>query len=141
MASRRFYDQVNDWVRMAENRMETTLKESAQDLTEQVQKPRAKGGRLPIDTGFLRNSLTGTIGGVPSGQGQPPPGYTQQQWNASPITLVINQVKLGDRLVLGYLAEYAPEMEARYAFTRSAAQNWNQIVIKAAQRVERTVKR
>lgn len=141
MASRSFYDQVNDWARMAENRMEATLKESAQDLTEQAQKPRAKGGRMPIDTSFLVNSLTATIGGVPSGQGQPPPGYTQQQWNASPITLVINQVKLGDRLVLGYLAEYAPEMEARYAFVRSAAQNWNQIVFKAAQRVERTVKR
>lgn len=132
---------IGAWAKMCERRMLAVVQESAQDLTEEVQMSRFKGGRMPVDTGFLTNSFTASINSVPSGQGIPAGQFNSQEWDNSAVVLTISRVKLGDRLVMGFTANYAQAMEARYAFTRSAVQNWEQIVRKAAIRVERTVNR
>lgn len=139
MARKPLGQQLSEITRKYEVMLEATAKEAAQSLVEEVQTPRPKGGKLPVDTSFLRNSMSGALNSTPSGPATKPAGYTQTDWDASPILLVINRVKIGDRLVLGYTANYAPYMEARYAFVRSAAQNWNQHVDKAARKVRREV--
>lgn len=131
--------QLSEITRKYETMLEATVKEAAQNLANEAQQSRSRGGKMPVDLGFLANSFSAALNSTPSGPSEAPPGYTQQDWDSSPIALVINRVKIGDRLVLGYTANYAPYMEARYAFVRSAAQNWNQHVDKAARKVRREV--
>jgi hypothetical protein len=140
MALSRFERQVLAWQRKAEAAMEATLKEAAQDLTMQANESRFKTGNTPIDTGFLRNSFTGAVNSIPSGEDTAPKGYKNTDFDAGPALLAINSVKIGDRLVLGWTANYAIYMEARYSFMRRAAQNWDIIAANAARRVRRAIK-
>jgi hypothetical protein len=127
--------QLAEITRKYEIMLEATAKEAAQNLTNDVQTSRSRGGNLPVDLGFLANSFSASLNSVPSGDSEKPQGYVAKNWNDAPVALVINRIKIGDRLVLGYTANYAPYMEARYAFARSAAQNWRQHVNKAARKV------
>jgi len=139
MASTSFEQQVLAWQRKAEAAMTATLKEAAQELTEQANASRFKGGNTPIDTGFLRNSFNGAVNSIPSGRGTAPKGYKNTDFDAGPALLAINSVKIGDRLVLGWTANYAIYMEARYSFMRRAAQNWDTIAAQSARKVRRAI--
>jgi len=119
---------INQWVAQSQARLDAVWKTAAQDLAREVQTPRAKGGRLPLDTGFLRNSFAADINATPSGNGETP--YT-----SGPVSIVVNRAKIGDRVVFGWSAQYSVFVEARFSFLRSAAQNWQQIVDKSAQKV------
>lgn len=123
---------VSDWVKRQELAMEAVVKEAAQDLAEDVTTPRAKGGRLPVDTGFLRNSIAAAVNSIPSGE-------PSDVFDMQPTILAINKVKAGDRLVIGFTAEYARAMEFKYFFVRSAAQNWPTHVTNATKRVEKAI--
>jgi len=123
---------INQWVAQSQARLEAVWKTAAQDIVREIQTPRAKNGRMPVDTSFLRNSFSADINATPSGNGETP--YT-----SGPISIVINRAKIGDRVVFGWSAQYAIYVEARYGFLRSATQNWQQIVDKAAQKVKTRV--
>ena len=119
---------IGEWVAKSQARLDAVWKTAAQDIAREVQTPRAKGGRMPVDTSYLRNSFSADINKTPSGNGNS--GYT-----SGPISIVINRAKIGDTVVFGWASQYSVYMEARYSFVRHAAQNWQQIVNKAAQKV------
>jgi len=123
---------IDQWVRKTEARLDAVWKTAAQDIAREVQTPRAKGGKMPVDTGYLRNSFAADVNSTPAGNGNSP-------YSAGPISIVINRAKIGDRVVFGWNAQYSIYMEARYSFLRSAAQNWQQIVDKSAQKVRARV--
>ena len=123
---------IGEWVAKSQARLDAVWKTAAQDIVREIQTPRAKGGRMPVQTSFLRNSFAADINTTPSGNGETP--YT-----SGPISIVINRAKIGDTVVFGWGAQYSIYMEARYNFLRSAAQNWQQIVNKAAQKVKTRV--
>jgi hypothetical protein len=132
--------QLAEITRKYEIMLAATAKEAAQNLTNDVQTSRSRGGNLPVDLGFLANSFSASLNSVPSGPSEKPQGYVAKNWNDEPVALVINRLKIGDRLVMGYTANYAPYMEARYAFVRSAAQNWDQHVKKAIRAVKGAIR-
>jgi len=123
---------INQWVAQSRARLEAVWKTAAQDIVREIQTPRAKNGRMPVDTSFLRNSFAASVNSTPSGDGDSP-------YSSGPISIVINRAKIGDRVVFGWGANYAIYMEAKYSFIRSAAQNWQQIVDKSAQKVKTRV--
>jgi len=123
---------IDQWVAKSQARLEAVWKTAAQDIAREVQTPSAKGGKIRVDTGYLRNSFAADINATPSGNGETP--YT-----SGPISIVVNRAKIGDRVVFGWSAQYAIYVEARFAFLRSAAQNWQQIVDKSAQKVKTRV--
>ena len=123
---------IDQWVRKTEARLDAVWKTAAQDIAREVQTPRSKNGKLPLDTGYLRNSFAADVNSTPAGNGN-------SSYSAGPISIVINRAKIGDRVVFGWGASYAIYMEARYSFLRSAAQNWQQIVDKSAQKVRARV--
>jgi hypothetical protein len=125
---------VGEWVAKSHARLDAVWKTAAQDIAAEVQTPVAKNGRMPVRTGFLRNSFGAEINSTPSGNGETP--YT-----SGPISIVLNRAKLGDRVVFGWAAKYSVNMEAKYSFVRHAAQNWTQIVNKAARKVKARVNR
>lgn len=123
-----FSTQIDNWTRKSLTRMDAVFKTAAQELAEKVQEPRAKGGLMPVDTGFLRNSFAGAVNSIPGGSGE-------RAFSMQPITAAIMQARMGDRIVFGYGAKYAPHMESRYGFIRSNVQNWDRIVSDAVRTV------
>ena len=119
---------IAEWVAKSEARLDAVWKTAAQDIAREVQTPRAKNGRMPVDTSYLRNSFSADINKTPSGNGN-------SAYTSGPISIVINRAKIGDQVVFGWAAQYSIYMEAKYSFVRHAAQNWQQIVNKAAQKV------
>jgi hypothetical protein len=134
-----FQQDILRWQRKAEAAMEATVKDAAQELSLKANTSRFKGGNTPVDTSFLINSFSGAVNSIPRGEGDKPNGYVATDFDAGPALLAINRLKLGDRLVLGWTANYAMQMEAKYGFMRSAAQQWPQIAEKSARKVRRAL--
>jgi hypothetical protein len=133
-----FSADVDKWIRASQGRIEAVLKQSAQDVFEEAIIPRAKGGNLPVDTSFLRNSAKAEIGSMPSGPSTPADGMPSAP--DGQITLTLVRLKPGRSIYLGFTANYARYMEYRYKFVGLAAQKWQQIVNKNATELRRRIK-
>lgn len=111
-------------------RMRDVMRESVQDMMDIAQTPKAQGGRMPVDTGFLRNSVASGLNGAfgPAG----PDSYE----------LTIAGMDLGDVARFAWTADYAIHQElgtskmAGNHFVGSAAAQWPQIVERNAARVK-----
>jgi len=134
-----FAKQVGSIIAKSEDRMLAVFRQSAQDVVNDAQKPREKGGNMPVRTGFLRNTGDAAVNAIPVGETEPQDRKGVYQWNADSALLAINRAQLGDTIFFGWSANYAKYMEARYGFMRLAAQNWNQIVRNNAKKLERAI--
>lgn len=133
-----FADQVKAFTDKAKARQAAIFKGSAERVLQRAGIPKAQGGRMPVDTGFLRNSARASLEGVPtSASGDPP--------------LVFATMKLGQTVTVGWTAAYALRMEhgfvgedslgRKYAqagngFLRAEVQNWAFIVNEVTQEVQ-----
>lgn len=113
-----FKSDMDAFARLTETRMEAVFKQSTQDVFFIAQQPRAKGGNMPVDTGFLRNSAVASLN-------NPARGNAGDQ---AQVNVTISRAKLGDVIWVGWAANYARAMERRYAFMRLATQQWQRIV-------------
>jgi len=126
-----FQAQVSKHVLDYKGRLESVFKESAQDLIRQAQQPVAQGGRMPVDTGFLRNSLVSGLNGSTALSG------------ADSYVMAIAGAEPGDTIHAYWTAHYARYVEygargrpPRF-FARGAAQDWPRIVRENAAKVKR----
>lgn len=103
------------------------FRESAQRIAHEASVPRAQGGNMPVDTGFLRNSIRGSTSSMPGSESEA-------------VEIAILSAQLGDTLYIGWTANYAIYMEARYGYMRLAAQNWKAIVNEVAKEVTERLK-
>ena len=121
-----FTAQVEAFVAKSRMKMELVFKESAQDVFDAAQQPKAKGGNMPVDTGFLRNSMQSSLNGQGGASG--PESYV----------MAIAGANLGDTVFGGWTAKYARHVEygtskmAGSFFALKAAQQWQAIVSKNA---------
>lgn len=127
-----FAAQLKDFAGLTSAKLELVVKQSAQDMFSDAQNPKALGGNLPVDTGFLRNSFVSALNGQGSVTG--PDAYA----------LTIAGMELGDSVFGGWTAEYARHVEygtskmAGSFFALRAAQNWPAIVARNAQKARAT---
>ena len=134
MAQGSFSAGVSAWVAQTKERMDAVRKESAQRVVEIMQTPVAKGGRMRVDTGFLRASLVGMIGQGSFSPRDKPDGAGSFSYDAGQINLVIAGAAPSDAITVGYTATYARPREygARGqpgdAFVRLASQQWGRVV-------------
>lgn len=70
-------------------------KQSIQDVVRVAQRTVADGGDMPVDTGFLRNSLITEVRGATVGKGE------------NSYTLGIASLELGDPFQVAWTADYA----------------------------------
>ena len=100
------------------------------------------GGRLPVDTGFLRASLQVSIGEtIPALVETPKEGSFS--WDSGDVTLALEGAELSDTVIAVYTAAYARRIEygfkgkdslgreysqAGTRFVALAAQRWPQVV-------------
>lgn len=125
---------IDAWARKSEARLSAVVKESAQRVIAQAQEvgpsatnPDSVGtGKMPVATGFLRASMVANIGSMPAGPVNG--GQVAYRYDNGMVTMTIAGMRLGDTLFAGWSAQYAPIMEQRYGFMRSAAQGWQRIV-------------
>ena len=122
-----FTAQIMAFAEDSKRRMELVVKQSAQDVGDLAQRPVAQGGNMPVDTGFLRNSLIAGLNGSTSLKG--PDSYV----------LAIAGAELGDSIFFGWTANYARFVEygtqgrAGRFFALNAAQQWQAIVARNAE--------
>jgi hypothetical protein len=131
MATERLTASVDSFVRATKERLTAVVRSSVQDLVNEIQTPVAKGGKMRVDTGFLRSSGKLSLTGMPSGL---PRGEADQKYDFSPVSSisVLSQFKIGDTIYFGWTANYAIYREAYDGFLASGVQNWQQIVNKNA---------
>lgn len=139
-----FSAQVDDIIRKSKERMEAVFKQSVQDTVEIMQTPVAKGGNIPVDTGFLRSSLQGGLNTITKGQSVKPDAGTFT-YNGTQMTMVIAGAELGDSIYATYSANYAKYVHdgangrPGRPWVRLAAQQWPATVEKVAGQVRQRV--
>lgn len=134
-----FKIQVDEWILKSQELTEVIVKDAAQEMAISASEPVGKGGRMPIITGFLRNSITANIGSLPSGENKKPKEYVGV-WNPTELVATINRMKLGDKLFIGWTAIYAQKRENERVFMRTAAQNWPQFVAESTNKLKERMK-
>lgn len=135
---------ISEWGRAEMDRAEAIFQDAAQTVANEVRKPLAEGGRMPIDTGNLRRSLMASTSEMPSIKPE------QTTFNDAGLEMVIAGAELGGTIFLGFQATYAARREFGFVgtdslgrlynetgsgFVSATAQRWNQIVAEAEQRV------
>ena len=101
MAVRRvkFFRKVHRWLDGCEDAMDYVVREATRKLLSYIQRPIAKGGVMPVDTGFLRNSLISSVQG-----GITIPG-------ADVYVIATEQLKVGSVADFTWTARYARYVE------------------------------
>lgn len=119
--------QITAFVADTQKRLTACALQSTSDLIDQVQTPVAKGGKMRVDTGFLRASGQASLTGMPTG---PDRGTSGQQYTYAPVGIVqlAGDFTLGKTIYFGWSAAYAKYREVYDGFLISGIQNWQSIV-------------
>ena len=86
---------LDQWVLKTKRRTDAVLKDATQTTIAVAQKTKAKGGRMPVITNNLRDSLESSIAGGAKGDGE------------ESYILVAGNMKGGDLATFKWTAEYA----------------------------------
>jgi len=143
-----FTAQIADWVTKTEGAMEGVFHESAQRVSEEMNRPRGNGGNLPVDTGFLWHSQQASTEAPPQiDPAARPAKGASYSYDAGPVSLVINGAELGQSVYICFTAAYAARVNYGFTgedslgrhysqqgafFVEQAAQQWPQIVAQVA---------
>jgi hypothetical protein len=122
-----FTAQVEGIVNKTDQKLVALARETTQRVIDDAQLPTARGGRMRVDTGFLRGSGRLSLNGMPSGPSRPVEGATYP-YDERAVELTLGRVELGDTIFFGWSAEYAKYREAYDGFLQAAIQNWPQHV-------------
>lgn len=125
-----FSAQVSDIVRRSQLKLDAVVKGSLQDIVNEANTPVAKGGKMRVDTGFLRASGQMSLTGMPTGpsRGDPNAGKDSYAPADANIALTLAGVEIGNTVYFGWTAVYAAARESKDGFLESAVQNWQKIV-------------
>ena len=125
-----FSAQVDAWIAKSERLSMAVLQQATQAVINEANTPVAKGGRMRVDTGFLRNSLKANIGSMPSGASSP------GNWSDAEVVLTLTRMQPGQVFYAGWIANYARPREHYDGFLRMAAQKWQDQVDAAARQLK-----
>ena len=132
---------IEDFVVKSNERLLSVMRGSLRDMIEDMQTPVKKGGRMRVDTGFLRASGRGSLEGFPSGVGEKPADAPTGQYtgiydnfDGTALNAVLLNMELGDTFFWGWVARYAPLREIYDGFMDTALQNWQGYVTTNSER-------
>lgn len=125
--SKSFSAQIDDIIAKSEKRMLGVMRQSLQDTVNEAQTPVAKGGRMRVDTGFLRASGQASLNGMPSGPGRGARDGTYN-FNENNVVVTLGNMKFGQTFFFGWTANYARYREMYDGFLITALQNWQKTV-------------
>ena len=132
-----FDKQIQNFTRHYRAQFRAVAREAVQDTVAKAQTPTGDGGRMRIDTGFLRASIQAGIRDMPAGPTQPEKGakkntyYNQVAGEPIAVTLLRWDPNLGATLFVGWTAEYAQVREYKDGYLQGAIEVWDQTVKRA----------
>lgn len=138
--AKKFSATVNGWVAESKERATAVFRQSVNDLVEEIQTPVAEGGFMPVDTGFLRASISASLNGELAPMQPRPSGDESVAYAPGEVIATIANAEVGDVITFSYGAEYAIVQENKWAFVSRGAQRWPQIVQRNAKAAERMAK-
>ena len=106
---------LDQWTKKTEKRIDAVLKDATQSVVAVAQVSRDKGGRMPVITGNLRNSLQSSVAGGAMGEG------------ASSYILAAAGMKGGDLATFTWTAEYARRINSGFTGADSLGRNYSQV--------------
>jgi hypothetical protein len=144
-----FSADVDDWVNESKVRILTVFQEATQAMFYGVLSPVGGGGRMRVDTGFLRASFAVSLDNPilrveknPSPRRSDDGGGIKFPFDSGPISLVINQADVGQTIYGMFTANYARPREygARGkpgdGFVMTNAARWQDYVNEATLKVK-----
>lgn len=135
----KFSAQVDAWVRKTKARQDAVHRRAAELLFEASNLPVGKGGKMPVDLGFLRASFDASLHGMPVGPTRPDGAGIPD--NSGNIATVLTTASITDTIWAGWTAVYARRQEyEHYGFARSAAARWGDFVAQAAQEAKSSIR-
>lgn len=137
---KKFSAQVDDIVLKTEKRLIALARQSTQELVDQAQTPVAKGGKMRVDTGFLRASGQMSLNGMPTGPIRPDADQDAYDWEQTTVITTLAKLKLGGAAFFGWTANYAKHRETYDGFLDAAVQNWPAIVAKVTRQIKARIK-
>jgi hypothetical protein len=135
-----FSASVDTWVKKTEARTTAVFRESAKRVAREANKTRAEGGRMRVDTGFLRASRRALLNSSAFSTIENPPGFNAAGGDpsAGEVALVIAGAGPGDVISFAWTANYARAREygsrgqAPDGFVAGATAQWKRIVKEVA---------
>lgn len=132
--------QIDVWAKQTEARMLAVYKGSVQEFVSRAQR------RIPVDTGFARASIRGSLEAMPliDNISRAIPGQTYSA-DLSQIILLINSAKIGQTIYIGWTANYVPYLEwghsnqAPNGFIGITAIEWPEIVAAEIEKAKASV--
>lgn len=122
-------------------RLAFVAKDATLRLVNDAQRSVSKGGRMRIDTGFLRASIAAKIGGMPSGESANTSGlqYSESETaSGTPIAAALIRWRPAtETIFIGWVANYARFREYQDGFMRGAVERWPEFVRRAANEAKR----
>ena len=128
---------IDEWVLKAVGRLETVAKTATQAVAENANLHTGRGGRMRIDTGFLRNSIKGQQGSMPTGVSD---SKTEGQGDATAIEIEIARWDISKPFFVGWSANYAAAREIKDGFLTVEVQNWQQHVDEAIRQAKARIR-
>jgi len=139
MAGVTFGATVSDWAAAADRRQVAIFKESTQRMDTLMQ------ARIPVDTGFARASIRASTEAMPpieATAAKPKAEKDSFQYDPMAISLVIASAKPGQRIFVGWTANYVQFLELGHSkqaptgFIRVSALEWPRIVATVTQELK-----
>jgi len=134
-----FSKQVADFAEKYKKRLRATARESVQRTVAIAQQTRGEGGRMRVDTGFLRASIGAAIGQMPSGDSEGDGGLYAYTGTAISADLLHWRPDQNQTLYVGWTANYARPREYQDGFMRGATELWSTTVEEVAAEVRRSL--
>lgn len=128
-----FKAQIDEIIRKDKALLDAVVRQSVQDVIDDAQLSKQKGGRMPVKTGFLRASGKISFTGMPSG---PTRDMTDKTYKEPSYETRLASFKAGGRLFFGWTAIYAGKQEFLNGFLSGAVQKWQSIVSKNVARAK-----
>lgn len=125
---------IEAFVKRSDERIVAIARASIQDVIINAQQAVKKGGRMRVDTGFLRASGQPSLTGMPSGplRGEmtAPNSYPSPDdySKATAVIVTIGKLEMGNTFFFGWTAGYAKYRELYDGFLEGSLQNWARIV-------------
>lgn len=135
MVKKRFTAQVDEMVTETIERTNAVVLDSVQTTINIAQNPRAKGGKMRVDTGFLRASGNISYDGLPSG---PTRGNRKAKYSTDENYIAkLSGFKLGQTIFFGWTADYAEIRNIYDGFLDNAVGQWQKTVAASVEKLKK----
>lgn len=139
--------QVEAIVQKTEKRMLALVRQSVQETIDIAQTPTGKGGKMRVDTGFLRASGQMSFNGMPTGPIRPTKEEIKadkkfpsaEKYSSTASVLQLGNLKIGMTIFFGWTANYAKYREAYDGFLYGAVERWQQTVNEVTEQIKKRI--